>query len=1447
MAKVILDNTDNSWTDTLGENDTVYGEGGNDTLYGGQGADVLHGGGGIDYLFGQAGNDTLYGDGSYDYLYGGDGNDVLYAGETGFWDWLYGGAGNDTLFGKTLFGGAGAGYGDASGGVTVDLRITGSQNTGAAGLDTLKDIYSLSGSSFNDQLVGNNNGNSLYGQGGNDTLDGGGGDDYLNGGAGDDLLVGGAGDDDFSGGSGINTIIGGLGIDAVDFTSATQGVTTDLNLTTKQNNGQGGFDILSGIEQIYGSYYNDLLIGDAQDNKFYGDAGNDTLLGGAGNDWLLADNDMDGPVCDDYLDGGEGNDWLGGGGGEDTLLGGNGNDIINAGLYASSIVDGGAGRDAASFIWNHGVRVDLRITEAQDTGSNVVTLLNIEDIEGSGRIDGHDILIGNSANNGIWGVQGNDWLTGGLGADTLSGGSGEDCFIYEKKTESTLLTTDTIKDFATGDHFVLNGMAGISVMTTAYSWKGSAANTLSAIRGDAALNNVAVFFTNGKDGWLTIKGKGRGQDFDNTVIELTGRKTPLRVEDIITRLTDEDSDAPTVTGFTSTSNSRTYREGEVINITAQMSEVVQAGSNFAVTLDTGVVITLKTVADSKTLTGKYTVGAGDHSADLRITSFAAGSVHDLAGNAMTDTTLPEGHNLWDYRNIVVETGGIPTLTGLAIVSDPGTDNTYSAGDIIRMAATFNEAVNVTGNPYVKLNIGGNTIRPTKYISGSGTNTLTYEYTVQATDADSNGVSIGTSALALGAGGAIRDSAGNNAILTNLALADNAGHKVAGTVFLRISSAADSKGNFTVGLYNSDGTTARAQGDIRLTYTVSGGLTGNPPVLSIKDGQTSGQITITGATSTVQTVTLNNTVNKTGVQVDLEHNVGQYLPSAATSNNGPKLVSVAVNNERTQVTMTFDQAVSKISANPGTIDFLNLTKDPDVADPMSSFNVIANRIIVNFATALEAGCEYEIRMNDDVLNDFSGLGVRDARFATSGTIPDAIKSLLPVKADQFPASATKYAQGYNTEFSHGIDGQVVSDSNAKFALDISENSDVFSLFDGGTVKGVTKGRNNGDGSYGNTVTVEYTVNGRTFYATYAHLESVSVNKDDHVDRGTVLGNAGNTGGPKGMAVHLHLQIGDSLNGTVASGRSQVAPTVYFQRFLDNETDGLPDGWTGKVRATDIFGTDATGTGSAIERLIGSDASERVFGFDGMDFLEGQGGHDELYGGSGNDTIMGGMGNDLLRGGADADSLDGGNDDDEMYGGDGKDILTGGWGNDLMYGEEGADSLEGKQGNDTLHGGDDEDSLFGGDNDDILHGGLGAYDVMNGGGGKDTFYFEHPNEGDSINNPYNRNTIEDFKTGRDVVAFLDSNFGFGDLGDDTRLTDLQVEGESRFISAATIDECKILRDSGTIDTAVFLYASTTGGLYFDRDGKDSTYAPVHIAKIGGDRLTEGDIIIVSQNIV
>ena len=70
----------------------------------------------------------------------------------------------------------------------------------------------------------------------------------------------------------------------------------------------------------------------------------------------------------------------------------------------------------------------------------------------------------------------------------------------------------------------------------------------------------------------------------------------------------------------------------------------------------------------------------------------------------------------------------------------GTDSdTYGADDAITFAVVFNQAVTITGAPRLRFSITGPGDEYAAYVSGSGSDTLVFSYTVLATETDADGI------------------------------------------------------------------------------------------------------------------------------------------------------------------------------------------------------------------------------------------------------------------------------------------------------------------------------------------------------------------------------------------------------------------------------------------------------------------------------------------------------------------------------------------------------------------------------------------------------------------------------------------------------------------------------------------------------------------------------------
>ncbi len=168
-----------------------------------------------------------------------------------------------------------------------------------------------------------------------------------------------------------------------------------------------------------------------------------------------------------------------------------------------------------------------------------------------------------------------------------------------------------------------------------------------------------------------------------------------------------DTAAPTLVSFGTSTADGSYNAGDTIALTAIMGESVRSGSSFVATLNGGGTVNMSASADGTTLSGSYVVQAGQNSADLTVASYTTGSMQDLAGNAMTSTTVPTGvDNLAANHAIVVDTIS-PSFTSAdtAIFANQGTGTVYTA---VATDASNAVSYSLTGTDAAAFNIDANT-------------------------------------------------------------------------------------------------------------------------------------------------------------------------------------------------------------------------------------------------------------------------------------------------------------------------------------------------------------------------------------------------------------------------------------------------------------------------------------------------------------------------------------------------------------------------------------------------------------------------------------------------------------------------------------------------------------------------------------------------------------------
>jgi Ca2+-binding RTX toxin-like protein len=311
-----------------------------ENVTGGRSADILRGDAADNRLDGGEGDDTLEGRDGFDTLLGGPGSDVLDLGGPGAGEGreeALGGDGNDRVLAGAApgryDGGTGApvgadalipvdldviDYRHAPAGLLIDLA-TGERTGPWVGGHELANFEGIAGSAFGDTLRGDAGRSYLEGGGGGDLLVGSplgeglgrgarldlpGGPDRLYGFAGDDTLVGGPGADMLDGGEGRDLV--DYGADPVSvFVDMADAITVDAerfapllvpagtaptDYARIDGRGWRGWaqgDKLRDVEDLRGSAFDDILLGDAKPNRIEGGDGDDRLAGRFGEDTLL--------------------------------------------------------------------------------------------------------------------------------------------------------------------------------------------------------------------------------------------------------------------------------------------------------------------------------------------------------------------------------------------------------------------------------------------------------------------------------------------------------------------------------------------------------------------------------------------------------------------------------------------------------------------------------------------------------------------------------------------------------------------------------------------------------------------------------------------------------------------------------------------------------------------------------------------------------------------------------------------------------------------------------------------------------------------------------------------------------------------------------------------------------------------------------------------------------
>ena len=509
-------------------------------------------------------------------------------------------------------------------------------------------------------------------------------------------------------------------------------------------------------------------------------------------------------------------------------------------------------------------------------------------------------------------------------------------------------TTDAIVDYVSG--------SGTSALTFTYTvGAAQASNDLDYQSTTAlALNGGTVKDSAGNDATLTLASP-------SAVNSLSSNKAIVI-----------DTSSPNITGVTSSTADGIYGVGQVISIQVSFSEAVTVTGTPQITLETGTtdaIVNYASGSGTSTLSFTYTIGTGHASGDLDYQSTTAlalnsGSIKDTVGNdAILTLATPGAANSLGANKALVIDAVFPTVTD--VTSSTG-NGMYGIGQSISIQVLFSKTVIVTGTPQLTLETGTSDA-VVNYASGSGSNTLTFTYTVASghTSADLDYQS--TAALTLN-GGTIRDSANNNATLTLAAmgglnsLAANKAIVInTATPTVSFSAATSSTAETTTTVTIPVILSAVSALSVTVDYTVTGGTatgagtdyTLSNGTLTFAQGETSKDITITVVNDALreadETIILgiSNPANATlGATTSHTYTINNDDPlptvqfSAATSSSG----------DESSTTRTVEITLSEASGQTVTV---SVSDSGGTATSGTDYTSLGSPVTVTFSAGVTA--------------------------------------------------------------------------------------------------------------------------------------------------------------------------------------------------------------------------------------------------------------------------------------------------------------------------------------------------------------------------------------------------------------------------------------------------------------------------------------------------------------
>ncbi len=210
-----------------------------------------------------------------------------------------------------------------------------------------------------------------------------------------------------------------------------------------------------------------------------------------------------------------------------------------------------------------------------------------------------------------------------------------------------------------------------------------------------------------------------------------------------------------------TSHSGNFKTDDVLTFTLSFPSNVLVTGSPRLTLEIGSTTRYAEYVSgdkSKTLTFTYTVQASDNDSDgirFQGINLNGATLQFYLKEELTDcsTSIKAVH----YTNIKIDNAA-PTITAITHAHAPGA---YYWNDELTFSVVYDERVYVTGSPTLRVEIGNDNWEELPYVSGSGTQSLNFRYTIKNNVSDTNGLIFNATPITL-AGGTIKDANGNDA-------------------------------------------------------------------------------------------------------------------------------------------------------------------------------------------------------------------------------------------------------------------------------------------------------------------------------------------------------------------------------------------------------------------------------------------------------------------------------------------------------------------------------------------------------------------------------------------------------------------------------------------------------------------------------------------------------------